>query len=53
MFHDYTIEELLELRCLCLENIERINDTAERADTLLVLECIEQELSRRQSSKAA
>jgi division protein CdvB (Snf7/Vps24/ESCRT-III family) len=53
MFQDYTTEELLELRCLCLENIEAVGDVVQRADTLMVLQYIEEELTLRHHTKAA
>ena len=53
MFQDYTLEELLQLRCLCIENIEQTEQVAARADLLLILQCLEDELTLRQLHNAA
>jgi hypothetical protein len=39
MFEDYTINQLLALRSLCADIIERADGVQQRADTLLVFEC--------------
>jgi hypothetical protein len=48
MFEDYSINQLLALRSLCSDIIERADDVQQRADTLLVFECIEEELAMRE-----
>ena len=53
LFPDYTVEELVELRCLCMENIESTEDVVRRADTLLILQLIEEELFASQALLAA
>jgi hypothetical protein len=40
-------------RCLCLENIESIDDIDKRADMLLIIQYIDDELSVRQRARAA
>ena len=53
MFDNYTTRQLLELRSMCADTIEKSDDVQQRADTLLVLEHIEDELSMRQEKLSA
>lgn len=53
MFEDYTINQLLALRSLCADILERAGDVQQRADTLLVFECIDEELAMREQRRSA
>ena len=53
MFEDFTINQLIELRSFCADMIERANGLQNRADTLLLLEHIDQELTTREQKKSA
>jgi hypothetical protein len=53
MFEDYTTNQLIELRRLCSDTVERTRDVAEAADALMVLEYIEEELMMRNQEKSA
>ena len=47
MFDEYTTEQLVHLRLLCADAIERNEDIKQRADALLLLEYVEEELALR------
>lgn len=47
MFDDYTTDQLVELRAMCADVIERAEDVEHRADALVVIEHIDQELAIR------
>ncbi len=53
MFDEYTTNQLVELRAMCADILERTDDIQKRADTLLVLEHIEEELVMREHKKSA
>lgn len=53
MFEDYTTNQLLELRSLCADTIELAEDVHKRADTLLLLEYIDEELAIREHRQSA
>jgi hypothetical protein len=53
MFEDYNTNQLLALRSLCADIIERTDDLRQRADTLLVFECVEEELAMREQKQSA
>jgi hypothetical protein len=53
MFDDYTRNQLLELRNICLSTVERDSTKEETADALLLLEYIDQELVDRERLEAA
>jgi hypothetical protein len=53
MFEDYTINQLLALRSLCAHAIELTDDVQQRADTLLALEYIDEELAIRRHKQSA
>jgi hypothetical protein len=53
MFEGYTNSQLLELRSLCADTIELADDVHKRADTLLLLEYIDEELAIREQKKSA
>lgn len=53
MFDEYTTSQLIELRSLCAEIVERTEGVEKRADTLLVLQSIEEELALREYKKTA
>jgi len=53
MFDDYTIEQLINLRLLCAAAIEKNEDIEQRADALLLLQYIEEELAIRLRRKTA
>jgi hypothetical protein len=53
MFEDYNTNQLLALRSLCADIIERTDDLRQRADTLLVFECLEEELAMREQKQSA
>jgi hypothetical protein len=53
MFDDYTINQLLNLRSLCADTIELADDVQKRADTLLLLEYIDEELGIRERKQSA
>lgn len=46
MFEDYTNRQLLELRSLCIGIVERDDETEETEDALLVLDYIDETLTR-------
>jgi hypothetical protein len=48
MFEDYTINQLLALRSLCADTIERADEVQKRANALLLLEYIDEELAIRE-----
>jgi hypothetical protein len=48
MFDEYTKTQLLELRRVCADTVERGSTTEELADALLLLDCIDQELATRE-----
>jgi hypothetical protein len=47
MLDDYTTNQLLELRLLCAGLIEQTEDIRKRADALLLIEYIDEELALR------
>lgn len=47
MFEDYTTEQLVTLRFMCAELVEKTHDLEQRADALLLMEYIEEELALR------
>ena len=53
MFEGYTINQLLKLRSLCTATIEQADDIRKRADTLLLLEYIDEELAIREHKQSA
>jgi hypothetical protein len=53
MFEDYTISQLLNLRSLCADTIELADHVQKRADTLLLLEYIDEELAIRERRRSA
>jgi hypothetical protein len=53
MFEGYTINQLLKLRSLCADTIEQADDVRKRADTLLLLEYIDEELAIREHKQSA
>lgn len=53
MFEGYTNSQLLDLRSLCADTIEDADSLQKRADTLLLLEYIDEELAIRQYKKLA
>jgi hypothetical protein len=53
MFEGYTINQLLELRSLCADTIEQADDVRKRADTLLLLDFIDEELAIREHKQSA
>jgi hypothetical protein len=53
MFEDYTINQLLNLRSLCADTVEQADDVHKRADTLLLLEYIDEELAMREHKRSA
>ena len=53
MFENYTINQLLNLRSLCADTVERADDVHKRADTLLLLEYIDEELAMRERKQSA
>jgi hypothetical protein len=53
MFDDYSTKQLDNLRLLCAESIERTDEVQERADALLLLQYIEDELAARVRRKSA
>jgi hypothetical protein len=53
MFEGYTITQLLNLRSLCADTIEQADDVKKRADTLLLLEYIDEELAIREHKQSA
>jgi hypothetical protein len=53
MFDDYTTSQLLDLRSLCADTIELADDVRKRADTLLLLEYIDEELAIREHKQSA
>ena len=53
MFENYTVNQLLDLRSLCADTIESADDVHKRADTLLLLERIDEELAIREHKQSA
>lgn len=53
MFEDYTIDQLLQFRSLCADSIELADNVQKRADTLLLLEYLDEELAMRRQKKTA
>jgi hypothetical protein len=53
MFDDYTTTQLIALRHLCGDIVERAASAQEAADVLLILEYIDEELTMREHSKSA
>jgi hypothetical protein len=53
MFEGYTMNQLLDLRSLCIVTIESADDVHKRADTLLLLEYIDEELAIREHKQSA
>jgi hypothetical protein len=53
MFENYTVNQLLDLRSLCADTIELADDVHKRADTLLLLEYIDEELAIREHKQSA
>ncbi len=53
LFGDYTTTQLLQLRSLCAEMVDKTDDVQSRADILLILDHIEEELELRQEQKLA
>lgn len=53
MFDEYTTNQLIELRALCADIIERTEGVEQRADALLILQGIEEELAMREYKKTA
>jgi len=53
MFDEYTTGQLLALRSLCADMVELTEGVEKRADTLLVLQGIEEELALREFKKTA
>jgi hypothetical protein len=53
MFDEYTTDRLVELRSLWTVMIEEAEDIERRADALLLLERIDEELAIRDSKQAA
>jgi hypothetical protein len=47
------MNQLLALRSLCTDTIEQADHIQKRADTLLVFECIDEELAMREQKKSA
>jgi hypothetical protein len=52
MFDGYTTDQLLELRSLCADTIELADDVEKRADILLLLEHIDEELAIREPKQS-
>jgi hypothetical protein len=44
MFNDYTTDQLVQLRTMCANVIERTEDVKRRMDVLLIIDHIDQEL---------
>jgi hypothetical protein len=53
MFENYTVNQLLDLQSLCADTIESADDVHKRADTLLLLEYIDEELAFREHKQSA
>ena len=53
MVEDHTTKQLLELRSLCADILERADELETRVDALRALESIDEELTMRQRTKAA
>jgi hypothetical protein len=53
MFEDYTTHQLVELSSLCAHTVEQCESLEERANLLLILEYIEEELTLREQRKRA
>ena len=53
MFQDYTIGQLLELRAQCLNRMQDDEDLSDRADALIILRYVEEELGLRQHMTTA
>jgi hypothetical protein len=53
MLDEYTTDKLVELRSLCTDLILETNDTQRRAETLLLMKHIDEELAMRKSRQAA
>ena len=53
MFDGYTTNQLLKLRSLCADIIERADEAQTRADALLLLGYIDEELAMREQKKIA
>jgi hypothetical protein len=53
MFEDYTTTQLVELRWRCADMLGETEDIEKRADTLLLLEHVEEELAMRGARLAA
>ncbi len=53
MFDGYTTNQLVELRAMCAYIIEQTDEIQKRADTLIILENIDEELAMREQRKSA
>ena len=53
MFKAYPTSRLVDLRSLCADVVEVTGDTEKRAETLLILQRINEELAARQEKQAA
>lgn len=53
MFDGYTMNQLLELRAMCADMIEQTDEIQRRADNLLFLQHIDEELAEREYKKSA
>jgi hypothetical protein len=53
VFDYYTMKQLAELRSMCADGIERVENVQDRADTLLLIEHIDEELVLRDGKQAA
>lgn len=53
MFDDYTTNQLVHLRALCADFIEQTDELEKRADAMLILQHIEEELAMRELRQSA
>jgi hypothetical protein len=52
MFDEYTTTQLVEIRSLCTDLIERTDEIKTRADSLLVMQHVEKELVMREQKQS-
>jgi hypothetical protein len=53
MFDEYTTNHLIQLRSVCIDIIEQLDECEQRADTLLLLQHIDKELAMREYKQSA
>jgi len=53
MLEYYSIKQLLSLRSICADTVERADEIEDRANALLMLEQLDEELSAREQKKSA